>query len=231
MGLRYRGHPSAAGHRRETAAQRGSRSRAALLAAVAGCRQPPATQACREVKEEIGGGGWVGASWAHAGQAAESAAMRVPSCGVRGGGRSSDESGRVRGRKTMRTYRAMPPHGRLKLQPPKKMKISARSLQLAVAAEVARRPPGRTASKTAEAKTALWSHWLGSGVVCTCRATTAHLRGHRGKGRHLISPRTPPDCRSQRRGQQARKKRAGMRPPGTRLGGTSSGSPQFTHTG
>ena len=71
--------------RPQTAAQRGSHSSAALLAAVAGCRQPPATQACREVKEEIGGGGWVGASWAHAGQAAESAAMRVPSGGVRVG--------------------------------------------------------------------------------------------------------------------------------------------------
>ena len=92
----------------------------------------------------------MGASWAHAGQAAESAAVSVPSSGVRVGGRSSSENGRVRGRETMRTYRAMPPHGRLKLQPAKKMKTVAHSLHFAVAAEVAHRPPWRTAPETAE---------------------------------------------------------------------------------
>ena len=92
----------------------------------------------------------MGASWARAGQAAESAAMRVPSGGVRVGGRSLSENVRVRGRETMLTYRAMPPHGRLKLQPAKKMKTVACSLQFAVAAEVARRPPWRTAVQSAE---------------------------------------------------------------------------------
>ena len=92
----------------------------------------------------------MGASWDRAGQAAESAAARVPRGGVRGVGRSSSENARVRGWETMRTYRAMPPHGRLKLQPAKKMKTVAHSLHFAVAAEVAHRPPWRTAPETAE---------------------------------------------------------------------------------
>ena len=96
----------------------------------------------------------MGASWDRAGQAAESAAARVPRGGVRGVahgvGRSSSENARVRGWETMRTYRAMPPHGRLELQPAKRMKMVARSLHFGAAAEVARRPPWRTAAQPAE---------------------------------------------------------------------------------
>lgn len=92
----------------------------------------------------------MGASWAHAGQAAESAAMRVPSSGVRVGGRSSSENARVRGRESMLTYRAMSPYDRLELQPAKKMKTVAGSLHFEVAVEVGRRPPWRTAPQTAE---------------------------------------------------------------------------------
>ena len=91
----------------------------------------------------------MGASWDRAGQAAESAAARVPRGGVRGVGRSSSENARVRGWETMRTYRAMPPHGRLELQSAEKMKMVARSLHIGAAAEVARRPPRRTAPQTA----------------------------------------------------------------------------------
>ena len=50
----------------------------------------------------------------------------------------------------MLTYRAMPPHGRLELQPAEKMKTVAGGLQFEAAAEVARRPPWRTALQTAE---------------------------------------------------------------------------------
>ena len=135
------------GHRRR---QRRSRRRVVLRATAAAGASAPASQGCREVEEGIGRAGWVGASWARAGQAAESAGVRVPSGGVRGGDRSWSENGRATGRETMRTYRATPPHGRLELQPPKKMKTVAGGLQFEAAAEVARRPPWRTALQTAE---------------------------------------------------------------------------------
>ena len=141
--------------------RRRSRRRVVLRATAAAGTSAPASQGCREVEEGIGRAGWVGASWARAGQAAESAAARVRSGGVRGGGRSSHESGRVRGRESKRTYRAMAHHGRLKLQPPKKMKISARSLHFAVAIDVARRSPGRTASQTVGGGGGVCSHWRG----------------------------------------------------------------------
>ena len=50
----------------------------------------------------------------------------------------------------MLTYRVMPPHGRLELQPAKRIKMVARSLHFGAAAEVARRPPWRTAAQPAE---------------------------------------------------------------------------------
>ena len=51
--------------------------------------------------------------------------------------------------------------------------------------------------------------------------------------RELVAPRAgcPQWPLAQRRGRQAGKKRAIMRPPGTRLGTMSSRPPQFTRTG